>query len=102
MNARHCFIPGSSFQAGSVGSLPQYGVMTPTAVSSPAGLITAATETDTLLKKNSGFQPISATLRMACAAGFGPAAAISVSALAPCSVTICESTVGSLASHLIY
>jgi hypothetical protein len=37
----------------------------------PAGLMTAPMEALTLLRKCSGFQPISAAFLMACAANFG-------------------------------
>ena len=43
----------------------------PLAFSSPAGLSTEPTECETLLRMCTGFQPISAALRIACAANFG-------------------------------
>ena len=45
--------------------------MMPCAFSKPAGLITPPTEAETLLRNCSGFQPISATFLIACAANFG-------------------------------
>ena len=45
--------------------------MMPCAFSKPAGLITLPIEAETLLRKCSGFQPISAIFLIACAANFG-------------------------------
>src|SRR5206468_631906 len=45
--------------------------MMPCAASMPAGLITLPIEAETLLRKCSGFQPISAFFLIACAANFG-------------------------------
>ena len=59
----------------------------PTALSTPAGVITDPTEIDTLVMKNIGFQLRSSTLRIDCAANFGAAATTSPSWL---------STVGSV------
>ena len=51
------------------------------------------------LKRNlCGDQPISKTLRIACAAAFGVAPMISESAPEACKLMICESTVGSVVS----
>ena len=57
----------------------------PMPFSGPAGCITHATEIETLLMKIIGFQPMSWTLRIACAAIFGDAATISTSAPEACS-----------------
>ena len=46
-----------------------------------------------------GFQPISATLRIACAANFGVPATSSASAPELFRFTTCESTVGSVISY---
>ena len=52
----------------------------------------------TLLRMCSGFQPISAALRIACAANFGIATLKNTSAPDAFSSTICESMVGSVVS----
>ena len=43
----------------------------PWLASKPAGFMTEATEAETLLRYCTGFQPMSAALRIACAANFG-------------------------------
>ena len=68
--------------------------MMPTPASSPAGSITVEIHTPTLDRNVNGFQPISKTLRIDCAAKFGVAAMIRTSAPDALSLTISESMVG--------
>src|SRR5277367_6434695 len=82
MKARHSFMPGSSFQVASFGSLRYCEVSMPTAFSGPAGLITVPTEADTLVMICSGFQPRSKILLIICAANFGGAAVLHADGLA--------------------
>ena len=63
--------------------------------SKPAGLITLPIEAETLLRKCSGFQPISAIFLIACAANFGVVMLKNTSAPVDFSLTMCESMVGS-------
>src|ERR1700694_5128916 len=98
MKARHVFTPGSSFQAGSVGSFRYAVEIISFAFSRPAGLRTAATDVETFARNNFGFQQSSPTLRIACAAPFGAAQVIKISAPESCSATIWESIVGSRTS----
>ena len=70
----------------------------PTAFSTPAGLITAPTEAETLERKCIGFQFMSATLRIIWAANFGVAAVTSTSAPEACSETAWLSMVASVIS----
>ena len=65
------------------------------AFSMPAGLSTEPTELDTLLSRCNGFQPISAALRMACAANFGVVTLKNTSAPEAFRLMTWESTVGS-------
>ena len=65
------------------------------AFSRPAGLRTVATDVETFPRKYTGFQPSSPTFRIACAAPFGAAQVMKISAPESFSATICESTVGS-------
>src|SRR6266404_8947491 len=60
----------------------------PTPASSPAGSITVDTQTATLDRNVIGFQPISNTLRIDCAANFGVAAITSTSAPDAFSLTV--------------
>ena len=69
--------------------------MMPLEFSRPAGLSTVATEVETLPRKYTGFQPSSPTLRIACAAPFGAAQVMKISAPESFSATICELRVGS-------
>src|SRR5437763_17184361 len=95
MNACQVFTPGSSFQAGSVGSFRYAVEMISFAYSRPAGFNTAATDVAVLARKNFGFQPSSPTFRMACADPFGAAQEKKMSAPESCKATIWESMVGS-------
>ena len=70
------------------------------AFSKPAGLITLPTEAETLLRKCSGFQSISATFLIACAANFGVAMSTNTSAPLDFSLTMWLSIVGSVVSKL--
>ena len=72
--------------------------MMPWAVFEPAGLITLPTEADTLLRRCSGFQPISATFLIACAANFGVVMLKNTSAPVDFSLTMWLSMVGSVVS----
>ena len=65
------------------------------AFSNPAGLITLPIEAETLLRKCSGFQPISAFFLIACAANFGVVTLKKTSAPVDLSLTMWESMVGS-------
>ena len=56
---------------------------------------TVATDVDTLPSRYTGFQPSSVTLRIACAAPFGVAHVMKMSAPKSFSATIWESMVGS-------
>ena len=71
IHSRHAFISASSSHCLSVGSLSQAAVMTPCTFSKPAGFIVVVTWPETLFRYCTGFQPISAALRMDCAANFG-------------------------------
>ena len=73
--------------------------MMPTPFSGPAGIITAPTETETPVSTCSGFQFISATLRIDWAANFGVAMVISTSIPADCRVTSWLSIVASVTSY---
>ncbi len=63
--------------------------------SKPAGFITLPTEADTLLRKCTGFQPISAFFLIACAANFGVVMLTNTSAPVAFSLTMWLSMVGS-------
>src|SRR4051812_45557651 len=95
MKADHSLKPASSFQAGSVGSFKYAVVKISLEASKPAGFRTEPTEFETLLRKCSGFQPISAAFLMACAANFGVVTLKNTSAPELRRLMICESTVGS-------
>src|SRR5260370_30331119 len=95
-------MPLSSFHFESVGSLMKVPTITPTALSKPAGLRVDDTELDGKLTMSVGFQPISATLRMAWAENFGVPATSSASAPELFKVTTCESTVGSVISYAVF
>ena len=69
--------------------------MMPCAFSKPAGFITLPIEAETLLRKCSGFQPISAFFLIACAANFGVVMLMNTSAPVDFSLTMWESMVGS-------
>src|SRR5229473_5978190 len=99
MKASHCFKPASSFQVGSVGSLYQQVDRIPLAFSSPAGFSAIPIEVATLFRMCTGFQPISAALRIACAAYFEIVTLKNRSAPEDLRLTICESTVGSVVSY---
>ena len=64
------------------------------AFSKPAGFITLPIEAETLLRKCSGFQPISSFFLIACAANFGVVMLTNTSAPVDFSLTIWESMVG--------
>jgi hypothetical protein len=64
MNARHWFIPASSFQLGSVGSFRYAALIIPVAFSGPAGVMTDPTDIETFVMQCSGFQPRSAIFRI--------------------------------------
>src|ERR1041384_3242842 len=98
MKAAHSFLPASLSQVGSVGSFRYWVERMPLDASSPAGLSTEPTEFDTLFRRCTGFQPISAAFLIACAANFGVVTLKNTSAPEPLSETICESTVGSAGS----
>src|ERR1700761_7855246 len=98
MKARHVFTPGSSFQAGSVGSFRYAVEIMSLANSRPAAFNTPATDVETFARKNFGFQPSSPTFRIACAEPFGAAQEKKMSAPESCRATIWESMVGSLTS----
>src|ERR1700712_432304 len=99
MKVSHVLVPGSSFQAGSVGSLRYAVEIMFLAFSRPAGLSTAATDVAVLARKNTGFHPSSPTFLMGCAEPFGAAQEKKISALESCSATIWESIVGSDTSY---
>src|ERR1700722_18323413 len=101
MNARHSFMPLSSFQVGSDESLRYAALMMPTPFSGPAGVITAPTEMATFDRKNIGFQLRSCTLRIDCAANLGIAATSSTFTPWLCSVVIWLSIVGSVTSYVV-
>ncbi len=67
----------------------------PCEFSKPAGFITLPIEAETLLRKCSGFQPISAFFLIACAANFGVVMLKKTSAPVDFSLTMWESIVGS-------
>src|SRR5229473_1865126 len=92
-------MPASSIHFGSLGSLLGVPTMTPTELSRPAGFRVPATELEGKLVISVGFQPISAALRIACAANFGVPATNSASAPELFKVTTCESTVGAETSY---
>src|SRR5258708_3620750 len=83
---------------GSFESLWGVPTITPMEFSSPAGFSVPATELDGKLIISVGFQPISAALRMACAANFGVPATSSAAAPELFSDTTWESLVGSVTS----
>jgi hypothetical protein len=70
MKADHSLKAGSSFHDLSVGSLKYAVAKIPLALLSPAGLSTAPTEVEMLLRRWIGFQPISALFLIAWAAVF--------------------------------
>src|SRR6266849_4984221 len=92
-------MPASSLHFGSFGSLLGVPTITPTDLSRPAGFRVPATELEGKLMISVGFQPISAALRIACAANFGVPATNSAPAPELFNVTTCESTVGSVTSY---
>ena len=69
--------------------------MMPCELSKPAGFITLPIEAETLLRKCSGFQPISAIFLIACAANFGVVMLKKTSAPVDFSLTMWKSMVGS-------
>src|SRR5260370_35043690 len=93
MKADHSLYAASSFQVGSVGSLRYCDDRTPLALSRPAGLSTAPTETELLVSRWTGFQPNSAIFLIAWAADFELAALKMISAPDALRVMTCESTV---------
>src|SRR6185503_1294994 len=98
MNAAHSLSAASSFQVGSVGSLRYPVERISWLAAKPAGFITLPTETDTLLRRCIGFQPISAICLIAWAANFGVVALKKMSAPEALRLMSCESTVGSAGS----
>src|SRR5215469_6234029 len=98
MNVSHFLKAASSFQVGSVGSLKKAVDRIPFELSNPAGLRTEPMEADTLLRRCNGFQPISETFLVACAANFGVVTSYKMSAPEACRLTIWESIVGSVVS----
>ena len=70
----------------------------PCAFSKPAGLITPPTEDETLETMCSGFQSISASFLIACAANFGVVMEMKTSAPEAFSLTMWLSMVGSAVS----
>ena len=88
-------MPASSFHCASVVSFRYCDEMMSWAFSKPAGLITLPIEAETLLRKCSGFQPISAFFLIACAANFGVVMLMNTSAPVDFSLTIWELMVGS-------
>src|SRR3954468_10881730 len=73
-------MPSSPLHFASVGSLLMVPTMTPVEFSRPAGFNVPPIEPDGKLTMTLVFQPISATLRIACAANFGVPAMKSASA----------------------
>src|SRR5215471_19539547 len=98
MKATQSLYPWSFFHWGSVGSLRYWVVMRPREASRPAGFNTAPTEADTLLRRWTGFQPMSAAFLIAWAANFGVVTLKKTLAPLFFRLTICESTVGSVTS----
>src|SRR3954452_999744 len=98
MNARYSLTSASAAHCGSLGSLPELAERMPTDLSKPAGVRTFAMDDDGNVRKCMGFQPMSKTLRTACAANLAVVASSSTSAPEDCNVTICESMVGSVTS----
>src|SRR5688572_27297979 len=98
IHARQALSSSSLSHCLSVGSLSHAAVITPCTFSKPAGFIVVLTWAETLLRYCTGFQPISAALRIDCAANFG--IEILKNTLAPESFIwmVCESTVGSVTS----
>src|SRR5882762_11479372 len=94
MKARHSFRPASSFHCGSLGSLRYAALRMPWPFSYPAGFITLPTDTDTLVRKWTGFHFSSPIFLIAWAANFGVEMLTKMSGLAPLICTTCESTVG--------
>src|ERR1700688_2702315 len=86
---------GSSFHFGSLGSLENVPVTTPTELPTPAGTIVPAVEPEGKLMMIMGFQPISLDLRMASAANLPVPAMNRASALALLKLMIWDSIVGS-------
>ena len=84
--------------SGSVLSFRYWLEITPVEFSRPAGSRTPLMDADTFEMMVVGFQPISATLRMACAANLGVAATSSTSAPLFFSSRICVSMVGEVVS----
>src|SRR3954452_16138360 len=98
MNSRYHLIPSSSANCGSAGYFKYAVEMIPTDLSRPAGVNTVAID-DALLARNwVGCQSISKALRMAWAATLLVVALKKTFAPEPFSVTIWESTVGSVTS----
>src|SRR4051794_41482717 len=95
-------MPSSLSHFASVGSLLKVPTITPVALSSPTGFKVADTELDGKFTMSVGFQPISATLRIACAANFGVPATSSASAPELFRFTTCESIVGSVISYAVF
>src|SRR5215467_5547086 len=98
MKADHSWKAGSLFQVGSVASLVYPAEKMPSAFGNPAGRSTAPIERETLLRKCSGFQPISATFLIAWAANLGVVTSKKMSAPEACRLTIWESGLGSAVS----
>ena len=70
----------------------------PFEASVPAGIITAASEVETLFSRCTGFQPMSCDFLIACTANFGVVMLKNTFAPLFLRLTICESTVGSVTS----
>src|ERR1700689_841288 len=87
-----------SAHCGSVGSLAKPAEIMPAPFSRPALFITVPTEFDTEVRKCVGFQPMSETLRIDCAANLGVASLPIPSAPLDCSDPTRQSTVGSVVS----
>src|SRR5215470_11946792 len=99
MNADQSLNPWSFFHWVSVGSFRYWVVISPFEASRPAGFRTAPTEDETLLRRWTGFQPMSAAFLIAWAANFGVVTLKNTLAPLFFRLTICESTVGSVTSY---
>ena len=95
MKARYSCTPGSSTYLGSVGSLIDVAVIKPVEFSIPAGFSTVEIDAAVVLMKCTGFQPSSATFRIASAPNRGVEKLTKISAPDAFSLPICESMVGS-------
>src|SRR5688572_8967565 len=98
IQARQAFISAFSFHCLSVGSMSHKAVIWPWLFSMPAGFRVEATEDETLFRYCTGFQPMSAALRIACAANFGMEMLKKTLAPESLSWMIWLSTVGSVVS----